>query len=213
MQGLWKDKRKHFLRDKKNFLKKHYGEEFPEGNNGKPYKVENDFVIVGTYSEIKTNFHLKLSDYIDIFKVNIFGKIYFAFEFDRKWYNYDDFKKIKVPDSSESKGETVFKVIEVYSTVHISSIPFIFDIVEKRKAKLNQVIEYKPLYSFERKLFSYNKLFPYYSFNWHYSGAKEAQKMVHRQERALLRSWIRKGDWDSEVPVSQYSKSLSYYLY
>jgi len=140
MQGLWKDKRKHVLKDKIKSLHKKF------------YKNEDSIDVL----EYKTR--------TDI--------VYYSEEY------YNDNKYI-----AKAMGN---------------------------KQCLTRVFDREKLFAYGKPLS--NNFWHEFGF-WSTKARKYAQKKAHRMDRANVRAYIAKGDWDATIKTHATSKSIAWEVY
>lgn len=70
-------------------------------------------------------------------------------------------------------------------------------------------------YTYDNNEYLYGKLLPDWKRNTLYNDGKRrklGQKIANGSDRAIIRDWISKGDWDKVIPTHSYSKSIAWFV-
>lgn len=208
MTGLWKENiggwnaknqkrkkqsRKHTLKDKGKVLIKAF-------HKGKPVDVREEYEI----EHILTDPPQKRSDWCELWSVrktkNHFckiGKSFYAIKYGDKWFNHVTYKEL--PDSRE-----------IVALDFIGKEEFEKDPVEEKSSRSYLWAATKTTYYIYGKPVEKWKERSFYS---HGHRRLDAQKKVTRRNRARLKTWISKADWDKEIKTHALSKSISWEIY
>lgn len=195
MQGLWKDSRKNFLRDKSRYISKHvYSfERSQEECKGAMFKKEL------TTIEYKQERKIGSVNLVDMY---VDGKFYSAFE-----YRFDSDRRSKYIDIySGDNIATVFEAVFVGKTY---TLPKTLNIVS-REFIHHEKLDNSRVYIFPSKVMLYNKPFDWLDISRYRNDSTRRtffSKYICHSNRMYVRKFLSRADWDEEIKVHQGTKS------
>lgn len=190
MQGLWKDSRKRFLKDKCSSIAKSY----------LGFRREKKDKSIYSYDCTYIEPHQEKAQTINVCEIIYDNKVYdTAYEKHGFWFDYITNKKI-----CDKRLDNMDK-LHIVKVLFTKNIKFVFN-RNIKEFKSKELLYGKALDKefVKRTRYLYKK-----SKRWY-------KEYVNGKDRAILRKHIaslKGGDYDSEIDTHQYSKSLKYLIY
>lgn len=197
-----KQTRKNYIRDRGKILHKLFIRDSKKRErlvNEDIYRVENEVTYIRTYGHIWPEM-LKPKNTVEVWKVLYNDKIYIVWEHYGSYYDdvTNEYIDFKIEFDSHN-----FRKIELLDIVGYDN--------SGELEKANKVFNSLYRCNLTKKEFFLGKPLLKKDINWD-DGKRRGyyQKEAHSKDRASLRDWISKGDWDSEIKTHADSKSIDW---
>lgn len=242
MQGIWKENlngwnhkdskrkkttRKYLLKEKGRIIEKIY-----DGNyRYKSTKTDNSKYYEDKYelSYTKDRYLKPIQKTADVLRVEFY---YYKSDIPREKRNYENRTYIKanvyldksvnhikwvMKDGSDIGDKFNLDKNERFTLTHYFTYYKVgkIDLDWKPEAEKRKEVEIEEFTPYKVKSFFYKKpVSSWQRMTWFNDGKRRkiAQKMVNGQQRTSIRDWIKKGDWDSEIPSVDGAKSISWLI-
>lgn len=102
-----------------------------------------------------------------------------------------------------------------YDIVYKQKLTKIIPLSWEKEAAYRETAHIDDQFYSKQKEFFYGKILPDWKRWTFYNDGKrrkEGQKLVNGLERAAVRNWVAKGDWDKEIKTNHYSKSIAWLI-
>jgi len=211
MKGLWKNElggwskdtkrkkqtRRHHIKDNGKALWKIY---IAQWKKSPERKVDSDIYFNDCDLEEVTYRGRKKIEYAEVWKIEVNGKVHFAWTTDRTIW-YDDYTNESIEISSyDDIYYPYIKKLEFIESVPFDDEKWVKPRESKNDIDGNEFFLGKPLMKKD--------------INWgNGRRGKIAQKFSHKRDRRIMRDWILQGDWEKERQTHHTSKSLLWELW
>lgn len=191
MQGLWKDKRKHFIKDKQIFIDS-------LRNNFKHVLKSDEYVYKLNKSKNKT----------------VYSYPIFIAQYSDSPYEFDSFYLKSILVYMDETGKYYDYYTKVYIQKSLTLLKYEGEMPIEPFCILNSSKWFIRGYK-NTKEYVYGKPKQFTGKWWKVrnSQKKYYSKLSSREKRRHIKKYINNGDWDAEIKTSQREKSIAWDLY